>query len=113
VNGEHSDQAISYKALERGVEVVTADGAPIGTVDEVLDNVRENIFDGIVVATPEGKRFVDAPEVARITVGAVTLSIGAERARELPVYRRGAPEFQANPRVGRLGRIFGGGWRRR
>ena len=43
---------------------MTAEGIELGTVDQVLDNVRENIFDGIVVRTPTGTRFVDAPEVA-------------------------------------------------
>ena len=37
--------AISYKLLARGTRVVTADGTELGTVDEVLDNARENIFD--------------------------------------------------------------------
>jgi sporulation protein YlmC with PRC-barrel domain len=108
-----ADQAISYKALQRGVEVLTADGAAIGTVDQVLENVRENIFDGIVVRSAEGKRFVDAPEVQRITTAAVTLSIAAEQAAQLPPYRPGAPEYRANPRAGRLARLLGGGWRRR
>ena len=34
-------------------------------------------FDGIVVNTRAGKRFVDAPEVRRISAGAVTLGITA------------------------------------
>jgi hypothetical protein len=113
VAGEPEDPAISYKALERGVEVRTADGIAIGTVDQVLDNVRENIFDGIVVRTAEGRRFADAPEVQRITARAVTLSIDAAQAAQLPPYQPGAPEYRANPRAGRLSRLLGGSWRRR
>jgi hypothetical protein len=105
--------AISYKALERGIPVVTSDGADVGTVDRVLENEREHIFDGIVVRSPRGDLFVDAPEVARIAELRVTLSIDAEQAEELPAYEPGAPEFQANTRAGRLGRFFGGGWKRR
>jgi sporulation protein YlmC with PRC-barrel domain len=105
---------ISYKALARGVRVVTADGAELGTVYQVLDNLRENIFDGLVVETPgAGRRFVDAPEVARITERMVTLSMDASEAENLPEYQRAAPEYQANPRAGRIGRFLGGGWRRR
>ncbi len=105
---------ISYKALARGVPVVTVDGAQIGTVHQVLDNLRENIFDGLVVETAAaGRRFIDAPEVARITEGRVTLSIGASEAEHLPDYQRAAPEYQANPRAGRIGRFLGGGWRRK
>ena len=48
------------------------------------DNAREHIFDGIVVKTEKGDRFVDAPEVARITLRQVTLTIDAAEAAELP-----------------------------
>jgi hypothetical protein len=78
------DHQIGYKALPRGVPVHTSDGEQLGTVHEVLDNAREHIFDGIVVATKQGRRFVDAPEVARITASRVTLSIDAEEAQNLP-----------------------------
>ena len=63
---------IGYKALPRGVPVVTSEGIEIGTVERVLDNAREHIFDGIVVTTRDGRRFVDAPEVARITAVSYT-----------------------------------------
>jgi hypothetical protein len=105
--------AISYKLLERGVPVVTADGAEVGTVDRVLENEREHIFDGIVVLSARGELFVDAPEVARIAERRVTLSIDAADAARLPRHAPGAPEFHANPRAGRLGRFLGGGWKRR
>ena len=105
--------AVSYKLLERGVPVVTADGVEVGTVDRMLENEREHIFDGIVVKSSRGELFVDAPEVARIAERRVTLSIDAEEAERLPPYERGAPEFHANPRAGRLGRFLGGSWKRR
>ena len=46
------------------------------------DNAREHIFDGIVIDTPDGRRFVDAPEVARIFERAVVLTITADEARD-------------------------------
>ena len=110
---EDEGHAISYRLLEAGVPVMTTDGAEIGTVDRVLDNDRESIFDGIVVRAERGEVFVDAPEVARITERRVTLSIDASAADALPLYEPGAPEFQANPRAGRIGRFLGGGWSRR
>jgi len=101
-----NDHAISYKLLERGTTVVTRDGEPVGTVAEVLENVREHIFDGIVVAIPGGNtRFVDAPEIARITQSMVTLTLNADEAAALPESDpKGAREFRANPskRFGRL-----------
>src|SRR5215212_98148 len=105
--------AISYKLLERGIPVVTSEGDDLGTVDRVLENEREHIFDGIVVKSPRGDLFVDAPEVARIAELRVTLTVDAEQAAELPPYEPGAPEFHANPRAGKLGRFLGGGWKRR
>jgi hypothetical protein len=105
--------AISYKLLQRGVSVTTSDGVDIGTVDRVLENEREHIFDGIVMRSDRGELFVDAPEVARIAERRVTLTIGESEAAELPPYEPGPPEFSANPRSGRLGRFFGGGWKRR
>ena len=82
------DHQIGYQALPRGVPVVTSDGVQIGVVERVLDNAREHIFDGIVVRTDSGSRFVDAPEVARITVRQVTLTIDASQAAGLPEDRR-------------------------
>ena len=60
-----------------------ADGTEVGRVRRVLDNTRENIFDGLVVETRDGMRFVDAPEVARIAELAVTLTISAEEVKAL------------------------------
>lgn len=81
---EDDGHAIGYKVLARGTPVRTADGVVIGTVRRVQDNAREHIFDGIVIDTDDGRRFVDAPEVARIFERAVVLTISAAQAGELP-----------------------------
>ena len=78
------EHQIGYQALPRGVPVHASDGVLVGRVHRVLDNAREHIFDGIVIATENGKRFVDAPEVARITSARVTLTIDAAEAAQLP-----------------------------
>jgi len=78
------DHQIGYKALPRGVPVFTSDGVELGKVHRVQDNEREHIFDGLVVSTPDGRVFVDAPEVARITERRVTLTIEAAAAKALP-----------------------------
>jgi hypothetical protein len=72
--------AISYKVLRRGTPVRSADGVQLGTVRRVHEAKRENIFDGIDVDTPQGVRFVDAPEVARIAERAVTTTFPAAEA---------------------------------
>ena len=81
---DDDDHQIGYQALPRGVPVVTADGQTIGTVARVMDNAREHIFDGIVVKTDSRSVFVDAPEVARISLRQVTLTITASEASALP-----------------------------
>ena len=100
------DHQIGYQALPRGVPVHASDGALVGRVHRVLDNAREHIFDGIVIETADGSRFVDAPEVARITAAAVTLTIDAAEAARLPLQPGVAASAGAEP--GRFGRR----WRR-
>ncbi len=56
--------------------------------------------------------FADAPEVARTAEKAVTLTIDAAAAAELPPPDEGAPSFKPK-RGGRSSRLFGGGWRKR
>ncbi|OLE36797.1 MAG: hypothetical protein AUG48_06215 [Actinobacteria bacterium 13_1_20CM_3_68_9] len=105
--------AIHYAAVERGTPVYGSDEVEVGKVDEIVDNYRERILDGIVIQTPDRKlHFVDAPEVARTAERGVTLTITAAEAASLPPPERGAATFRPNPRAGRLGRLFGGGWKR-
>jgi hypothetical protein len=89
------DIAISYDVLSRGTAVVDSAGVELGTVHEVLDNAREHIFDGIVVATRDGRRFVDAPEVGRITERRVTLTIDAAAVAALPDHSSLPPAVDA------------------
>jgi hypothetical protein len=103
---------ISFRVLARGTAVWSSDARQVGTVDEVLATDREDIFDGIVILTPAGRRFVDAPEVARIAEHRVTLTISYSEAEQLAEPDSGAPTFKADPAAGRWSRFFGGGWRR-
>jgi hypothetical protein len=109
--------AIGYKVLKRGTPVRSSDGVQLGTVRRVLDNAREHIFDGIVMDTSDGRRFVDAPEVARIYERAVVLTITAEEAQALPeqgstlsARMRDAPTVR---RAKRFGRSMRDRWERR
>ena len=83
--------------------MISSDGEQVGTVDEVLDNYREHIFDGLVIRTGGERRFVDAPEVARTAERAVTLTITAAECAELP-----PPPPKPGPELGGpLKRLFG------
>jgi sporulation protein YlmC with PRC-barrel domain len=104
---------IHYSAVERGTPVYSSDGVEVGKVDDVLDNYREHILDGIVIETAAGElRFADGPEVQRTYERAVTLAISAEQAAQLPAPERGAGVFRPRRAGGRLSRLLGGGWKR-
>jgi hypothetical protein len=110
--------AISYKVLRRGTAVNSADGVQIGTVRRTQEARRENIFDGIVIDTPKGTRFVDAPEVARIAERAVRLTFSAAEAEQrlqLVPSRLGRRLRNAKTvrRAKRLGERARGAWDRR
>ncbi len=85
---EEEEHAIHYNVLPRGTPVEAVDGTQVGTVEKAIHHRREHILDGIVIETPEGQLFVDAPEVARITNRRVMLTIDPAEVRELPPYRR-------------------------
>jgi hypothetical protein len=97
--------AVHYTALQRGTPVFSSDGEEVGKLDQVLDNYREHIFDGLVIVTSSGeRRFVDAPEVERTAERAVTLNITAAECAEL-----GPPPSSGPPLGGALKRLFGRG----
>lgn len=64
----------SFFTLETGTSVVDRFGLPVGKVEDVRVAHGE-FFDGIVIATDAGERFVDAPEVGRIDPGRVVLEV--------------------------------------
>ena len=104
---------VHYAAVERGTPVYGSDGVEVGKVDQVVDNYREHILDGIVIETPDRElRFVDGPEVARTAERGVTLAISAADAASLPPPKRTPGTFRPNARAGRLGRLFGRHWKR-
>ncbi|MCW2989427.1 MAG: hypothetical protein JWM73_21 [Solirubrobacterales bacterium] len=69
-----ADGPASYLTLEPGTPVVDRFGAAVGAVERVL-TLNGPGFDGLVLDTPRGKRFVDAPEVRRIDCDEVALAI--------------------------------------
>jgi hypothetical protein len=64
----------SYLTLEPGTPVIDRFGESVGAVERVL-TLTGPYFDGIIVKTRAGSRFVDAPEVRRIYTDVVELSI--------------------------------------
>lgn len=101
-----ADHPIAYTALQPGTAVQTSDGVPFATVQAVLVDEKVAVFDGIVVQTDDGPRFVDADEIGMIYTSYVRTTLSAEQAAALP-----APEasnlIDIKPKRSRLGRMFG------
>lgn len=106
------ETAISYLAAVRGTPVRSSSGRPIGTLEHVLQVPELDVFDGIVVATDIGLRFVDADQVQRITRSEILTGLDDEQVATLPppdgppVYRVDALEDSGPSLHDRLGRMF-------
>jgi hypothetical protein len=61
---------VSWLMIERGWEVVDANGTHVGKVDEVLGNEEADIWDGLTVSG----EYVPAENVAQIVEGRITLN---------------------------------------
>lgn len=86
---------ISYLVLERGTDVLSADHQPIGRVEHVLADEREDVFDGIVITRGGLSRelvFADADQIGEIYERGVVLKLDAQACERLP-------EPSANPAV--------------
>jgi hypothetical protein len=87
----------SYLTLGDGTAVFTSDGERFGDVEHVLADAGTDVFDGIVVRTGSGHRFVDAPEVGDIHERGVVLKLDARAAAELPEPTANAATMRAEP----------------
>ena len=106
--------AVHYNAVENGTDVFDSAGAKVGEVRQIVDNHREHILDGIVIADNDGEvRFVDGPEVSRTFEKGVLLTIGADEVAALGPPEDGPGVFGANVGAGRIGRLLGGAWKRK
>jgi sporulation protein YlmC with PRC-barrel domain len=104
-----SDHPIAYTALQRGTPVQTSDGGCFGTVQAVLVDEKVSVFDGIVVQTAEGTRFVDADQIGSIYSSYVRTTLSVEQAANLPL-PGGSTLVDIKPArsmADRLGRMFG------
>ena len=109
IDEDPDEHAIGYQVVPRGLPVVATDGVEVGAFHRALHHGRENLFDGMVIRTEDGKRFVDAPEVARITNKRVLLTIDAAEVAALPEHRGvlGPLQERAQQRARRVRRRFG------
>src|SRR5437588_11775715 len=83
--------------LEPGTPVYSTDGEQIGRVSHVLAVDEKDVFDGIIIATDGGHRFIDAPEVSRIGEQGVVTSLDREAAEALPIPSASPTVMRADP----------------
>ena len=104
---------IAYTALQPGTPVQTSEGNHFATVQAVLVDEKVSVFDGIVVQTADGTRFVDADHIASIYTTYVHTTLSAEQAANLPLPDGSTLVDIKPPRSmgDRLGRMFGRGKR--
>jgi len=103
------DHPIAYTALQPGTPVQTSDGHHFATVHAVLVDEKVSVFDGIVVHTEEGARFVDADQIASIYTTNVRTTLSREQAANLPL-PDGSTLVDIKPSrsmAARLARMFG------
>jgi sporulation protein YlmC with PRC-barrel domain len=103
------DHPIAYTALQPGTPVQTSDGHHFATVQAVLVDEKVSVFDGIVVQTAEGTRFVDADQIGSIYTTYVRTTLSAEQAASLPL-PDGSTLVDVKPSrsmADRLGHMFG------
>ena len=104
--------AVSYQAAVPGSPVLARSGREIGTLEHVLEVPRLDLFDGIVIATDWGLRFIDADQIELITIRNVRCRLDDAEAARLPP-PEGAAVYQVSSldEIGdslheRLGRMF-------
>jgi hypothetical protein len=104
---------VSYEALPVGAAVLSATGAEFGTVEHVLQVPELDLFDGIVVKTKHGLRFVDRDQVADMTTTLVRCALTDEEAANLPapkgalVLHPDTAHDEGSSLTARFGRLFG------
>ena len=89
---------IAYEVLEKAVPVLSSDGEEVGTVHHVVAAPEQDIFHGLVIATPQhGRRFVEAADVESLHEHGVDLRIDSAAAQNLPEPGGGAPVYDEDP----------------
>jgi hypothetical protein len=111
-------EPVSYEGVPRGVPLLSSSGQEFGTLERVLEIPSEDLFDGVIVRTHHGRRFVDRDQIAEITTEFIKCDLDDEAAANLPE-PSGTAAFDANAGYGEgtsfrewLHRSFGhGGWK--
>lgn len=112
-------EPVSYEGVPVGVPVLSSSGTQFGTLTKVLEIPSEDLFDGIIVKTQQGHRFVDRDQIAEITTAYIKCDFDDAASDRLPE-PSGSPVYDDQLTYGEGGsfrewvhRTFGhGGWSR-
>jgi hypothetical protein len=74
----------SYLALGRRTPVYASDGGFIGVVKRVECDRKKDIFDGLVLSTPQGEKYLLAEHVKAVHEQGVETTISSDEALDLP-----------------------------
>ncbi len=77
-------EPISYRGVPKGVPMLTSSGREFGRLDQVLEIPAEDLFDGMVVTTKAGRRFVDRDQIGDITTRFVQCDLDDDAVQSLP-----------------------------
>lgn len=107
---------ISYLVCREGTSVLSTDGQPLGEVKRVLAVPDDDIFDGLILDTPDGERFVDADHVRAMHERGVVLDLAGADAHHLPeptpapAVLEATPDDVAEDTGSELGRTLRNAW---
>jgi hypothetical protein len=111
-------EPVSYEGVPEGVPLLSTTGKQFGTLEKVLEIPSEDLFDGVIVKTHHGRRFVDRDQIAEITTEYIRCDLDDDAAAKLPE-PSGDPAYHASSGYGEgntfrewVHRTFGhGGWK--
>jgi hypothetical protein len=111
-------QPVSYEGVPLGVPLLSSTGQQFGTLAKVLEIPSEDLFDGVIVNTDHGRRFVDRDQISEITTEYIKCDLDDLATTRLPE-PSGSPVFDADAEYGAgntfrewVHRTFGhGGWK--
>ena len=90
---------VSWFVIEPGWKVVDANGADVGTVEEVVGDSSDDIFNGLSIATTllGQPRYVPAEQVRTIVEGSVELALTKEQIAHLDEFEEPATTAEILP----------------
>jgi hypothetical protein len=81
------NDAIAWRAVTYGTQVLSSDGTKVGTVHEMLGSDEEDIFHGVRLAADKHHDvMIPSSDIASMTHSAVTTSLSAAEVASLPAY---------------------------